>query len=81
MKKHTAESLYEMMQPLSDPVIAYTGGIVKCYDFIKYYKHVMVQPLRDQQLGRRAPEWSEKFYMTDRMHASPCLTQVKLNSL
>ena len=82
MKKRTAESLYEMMQPLSDPVSAYTGGIVKCYDFIKYYKHVMVQPLRDHQLGRRAPEWSEKFYsMTDKTHGNPCLTHAKLNSL
>ena len=39
-------------------IIAYTHGIVKCYGFIRYYKHVMVQPLRDHQLGRRAPEWT-----------------------
>ena len=62
MKKRTAESLYEMMQPCLT-IIAYSRGIVKCYDFIKYYKHVMVQPLRDHQLGRRAPERSEKFYI------------------
>ena len=41
MKKRTAESLYEMMHRIHSTGHS-TRGIVKCYDVIKYYKHVMV---------------------------------------
>ena len=80
MKKRTAESLYEMMQPLSDHHRIHTRHC----EMLRFFKALAINTSwcspRVTTNEVEKPLSGAKS-STNKMHGSPCLTHAKLNSL
>ena len=80
MKKRTAESLYEMMQPLSDHHRIHTRHC----EMLRFFKALAINtswcsPCVTTNEVEKPLSGAKS--STNKMHGSPCLTHAKLNSL